>query len=153
MSYQTGPQAVYVRSIDPTVDDDNTKGFHVGCRWLNKITTTEYILFDNTTGVAIWTSVTIPRLKRTSVTVTPYTVSGTDELLGVNYNGYVTINLPIGDSERRLIIKDESGNASNNPISIIPNGTEKIDGFDQFSIESDYASITIYFNETEWNII
>lgn len=55
----------------------------------------------------------------TLVTTPTYTCTDGDYYIGVNYAGPSTIILPlIPDSGRMIIIKDESGNASTNPISV-----------------------------------
>ncbi len=90
-------------------------------------------------------------LKRTSVTATPYTVLSTDEYIGVNVAGAVVINLPAANSANftlnYLIIKDESGNAGVNNITITPNGTDKIDGAATKVINTNYGSFRL-FNPT-----
>jgi hypothetical protein len=58
----------------------------------------------------------------TLITAPSYNVSTTDEYVGVNYNGPVTINAPTATYNGRIIvIKDESGNCSTNPITITGN--------------------------------
>jgi Asp-tRNA(Asn)/Glu-tRNA(Gln) amidotransferase C subunit len=48
-----------------------------------------------------------------------YTVDDDDYYVGVNYDGDVTITLPVTpNSGRMVIIKDESGNAESNPITV-----------------------------------
>jgi hypothetical protein len=56
----------------------------------------------------------------TTLVETPtYTVTDQDYYVGVNYAGPVTITLPlIPSSGRMIIIKDESGNAETNPITV-----------------------------------
>jgi hypothetical protein len=50
--------------------------------------------------------------------------------MGVNYAGPVTITLPITPSSgRMLIIKDESGNAETNPITVQGNVDNDAGGF------------------------
>jgi len=56
----------------------------------------------------------------TYVTSPTYTVQSGDYYIGVNYAGPVTVTLPaVGVSGRNLIVKDESGNCENNPITIV----------------------------------
>jgi hypothetical protein len=56
----------------------------------------------------------------TVVNFPTYTVQSGDYYIGVNYAGPVTVTLPaIGVSGRNIIVKDESGNCENNPITIV----------------------------------
>lgn len=55
----------------------------------------------------------------TAVTSTPYFVTDTDYYIGVNVSEYTTIVLPLYPSSgRTIIVKDESGHASINPIKL-----------------------------------
>lgn len=59
-----------------------------------------------------------------------YLVDGDEYYMGVNYAGPVTITLPITPSSgRMLIIKDESGNAETNPITVQGNVDNDAGGF------------------------
>ena len=59
-----------------------------------------------------------------------YIVDGDEYYMGVDYAGPVTITLPITPSSgRMLIIKDESGNAETNPITVLGNVDNDIGGF------------------------
>ena len=59
-----------------------------------------------------------------------YLVDGDEYYMGVDYAGPVTITLPITPSSgRMLIIKDESGNAETNPITVLGNVDNDIGGF------------------------
>jgi len=59
-----------------------------------------------------------------------YTVSNEDYYVGVNYNGPTTITLPSNPSSGRVvIIKDESGNAETNPITVVGNVDNDSGGF------------------------
>ena len=54
MSYQTGPQAVYLKTTTPTVTDDASKGYFTGCRWVDTSAKAVWVLMDNTIGAADW---------------------------------------------------------------------------------------------------
>jgi len=59
-----------------------------------------------------------------------YAVTDSDYYIGVNYAGAVTITLPTSpNSGRIIIIKDESGNASINPITVVGNVDNDPGGF------------------------
>jgi len=49
-------------------------------------------------------------------------------------------------------IKDNTGNAGTNNITITPSG-ENIDGASSFVINQNYASVDIVFNGSQWNIL
>lgn len=66
----------------------------------------------------------------TLVTTPTYTVSDQDYYVGVNYVGPVTITLPLTPSSgRMIIIKDESGDAETNPITVHGNVDNDAGGF------------------------
>lgn len=80
----------------------------------------------------------------TTVTVgmSPYTPLPTDELLLVNTSaGPITIQMPLSATRiRDLEVKDATGNAVANPISVLRAGGETIDGLTTYPIDSTYAS-------------
>ena len=85
-----------------------------------------------------------------------YTVVSTDYLIGVNTTSTTcSITLPsvsTTTSGRTLLIKDETGNASTNPIHISASSGETIDGIAVFSIESDHGAVMLYCTSTGWHI-
>lgn len=86
-----------------------------------------------------------------SVTTTPYTASADTYIIGVNRAGPVAITLPANTAGRIIAIKDESGNASVNNITITPaSGT--IDGQANLVIAGNYVSYTLYCNGSNWFI-
>jgi len=79
----------------------------------------------------------------TTVTSTPYTVKDDDTFIAVNVSGAATINLPAGEAGRYLIIKDISGAASTNNITVKSSAGEQIDGANSYVINTNYGSIEI----------
>jgi len=82
--------------------------------------------------------------KNRTITTT-YTVDGYgfDYILFCNQSAPFTITLPVPTSGRTLIIKDISGTATTNPITISHHASETIDGAPSFVINTNYGSITI----------
>jgi hypothetical protein len=69
----------------------------------------------------------------------------------VNYAGPVTITLPPNpDSGRELVIKDESGNCSNNPITVVGPVDNDANGF---IIQIDNGAIQLLYRGNFWRII
>lgn len=88
----------------------------------------------------------------TNVTTPTYTALATDYFLCVNTaTNAVTITLPTGVLGTVYIIKDCSGNADNNPITI--NGTGDLVDGSSATINVPYGSIEVIFNGTEWSIV
>ena len=84
------------------------------------------------------------------VTTPTYTVTDEDYYVGVNYAGPTTITLPAAPSSgRMLIIKDESGNASTNPIAV--EGTVDNDA-GGFIIQLDNGAIQMIYRNG-WRIV
>jgi len=93
----------------------------------------------------------------TNVNSGSYDVDGEDNILNVSYTatGIVTINIPTVQmlSGRTLTIKDAGGNSTINNITINTEGSEKIDGQNNFIINSNYMSIQLYSDGTNWFVI
>jgi len=86
-----------------------------------------------------------------------YTVLPTDYKIGVDTTlDAVDVNLQTlaaAGADRKLVIKDEGGNAGVNNIRIVPNGVETIDGVAAaLVIAVAYAAVTIYSTATGWFI-
>lgn len=82
----------------------------------------------------------------TPVSASPYTVAN-ETLLWVDTSlAAITISLPTGLSRggAPLQIKDISGNANTNNITLDPQAGETIDGLDPMLIEIDYGGVTLY---------
>jgi hypothetical protein len=90
---------------------------------------------------------------RTTVSASTYNALITDEYLGVSYSGNVTINLPAGVNSKGMIIKDEGGSASLNPITVVPNGVQTIDGQPSVNINTDLGAATVWFHGGVWHVI
>lgn len=82
----------------------------------------------------------------TSVTVVTYVPVATDSLLLVNRAGAVAINLPtaVTMNGAPLAVKDISGVAHTNNITITPNGSETIEGLASIVINIDYGGYWLY---------
>lgn len=79
--------------------------------------------------------------------LSPYAVTTSDTVLWVDTSGgAVTITLPTGAARagKSLEIKDISGNASTNNISIDPAPGETIDGLDPLLINIDFGGWKLY---------
>lgn len=77
--------------------------------------------------------------------MSPYAVLSTDQILLVNTSvGAVTINMPLSAARLGLdlIIKDDTGNAAANPISVVASGAETTDGLATYPIDSNYGAAT-----------
>lgn len=85
------------------------------------------------------------------VTTATYTVDSDDYYVGVNYAGPTTITLPttLLSSGRKIIIKDESGNASTNPITVLGTVDNDAGGF---IIQVDNGGIQLIYR-SGWRII
>jgi hypothetical protein len=87
----------------------------------------------------------------TLVTTNNYTLTDGEYYIGVNFAGPVTINVPSNpESGRQIVIKDESGNCSNNPITVSGPVDNDNSGF---ILEIDNGAIHMMFRGNFWRII
>jgi hypothetical protein len=83
-------------------------------------------------------------------TITSTTVlTATNEVVLCNQTGAINVTLPTATAGKQITIKDISGNASINNITVI--GT--IDGTSNYIIDVDYFAIKLVANGTAWFII
>lgn len=86
----------------------------------------------------------------THVTTSTYTVQDEDFYIGVDYAGPCTITLPATTNSGRLItIKDEDGDAENNPITVLGTVDNDPDGF---IIQINNGAIQMIYRDG-WRII
>lgn len=92
----------------------------------------------------------------TYVTSSTYTITPRDYYIGVNYAGAVTIILPSPRKNGKVyIVKDELGEASkgtNRYITILPSGSDLIDGRDRAILAFDYGSLTFVYRNG-WRVV
>jgi hypothetical protein len=92
----------------------------------------------------------------TYVTTTSYTITQNDYYVGVNTTSPVTITLPtLVDSGTAFIVKDELGQASqgtNRYITILPSGSDLIDGQNRAILAYDFGSLTFVYRNG-WRVV
>jgi hypothetical protein len=77
--------------------------------------------------------------------MSPYTVLATDYLLEVDTSGgAITIQTQASASRanKPFTVKDISGNAAANNISVVRTGAETLDGLTTYPLDSDFRSLT-----------
>jgi len=92
-----------------------------------------------------------------TASASPYTIDGyatADYIVFVDTTTAMTINLPAPTAGRILIIKDSTFNAATNNITIVRNGSEKIEGVAASRVlSSNGMSITLTSNGSDWFVI
>ncbi len=91
-------------------------------------------------------------LVRTKITSTPFIANNTDSYLGINIAN-ATIELPSGTTNKTFTIKDELGTAFSSPATIVPSGSDTIDGRSTATINVNYGSISLIYGDQGWFII
>lgn len=96
------------------------------------------------------------------VTVREVTTAGaitvsatTDYVILVNKSvaAATTVNLPAGQSGLTYVIKDKKGDANSNNITVVPNGSETINGGANYVMNVNNQAIWIIFNNGTWSLI
>lgn len=116
----------------------------------------KYLKYNAATGKFVFSAVSSADqiashiVSTTLVTTASYTASVDDHYIGVNYSGTCTITLPSGISNgEQLVIKDESGSASTNPIVV--SGTVDNDA-GGFTLQINNGSISLIYRNG-WRIV
>ena len=93
--------------------------------------------------------------QRGTASAATYTVNALDSYVGVTYAaGAATVTIPAGSAEgRSLLIKDETGNAFVNNITVNASGTDKIDGAASTLINVNYETINLMYSASSWWIV
>ena len=122
----------------------------------SSISDNKYLKYDAASGKFVFSSVTSSAqiashtYNTTLVTTSTYTATDEDHYIGVNYSGSCTITLPVGISNgEMLVIKDESGSASTNPIIVSGNVDNDAGGF---TLQINNGSISLIYRNG-WRII
>jgi len=100
-------------------------------------------------GIPTWTTIGATTSTVVTVTTSATMASGTDIEL-VNQSAAATITLPAVFNGKTITIKDISGTASVNHITLLRAGSALIDGQTQLIINSDYASVSLISDGTNW---
>ena len=87
-----------------------------------------------------------------NVTAATYIAKAGDRLIGVNRAGAVTVTLPTVQlrAGRTYTVKDESGAAATNNITVATEGSETIDGSATDTISQNYGSKAYYSDGSNW---
>jgi len=132
--------------------DGNTRIGQLERIWYDSITNTLRIGNGSTPGGIIIGS-TAEKIFYETITVTAptYTVTNEDFYVGVNYAGPVTITLPASMYNGRMYyIKDESGQAATNPITV--QGTIDNDA-GGIIIAQNNGGVQLIYSSASWRII
>jgi hypothetical protein len=87
--------------------------------------------------------------------VTPDTVLVTDSIVSYQLTtpGAVAVALPAGITGTTYYLKDGTGDAAVNPITITPDGAETIDDAATATINTNYGALTLAFTGAKWEIV
>jgi hypothetical protein len=132
-------------------------GGEVNFRWLDDVDRSSiyagrYLRYNSTTKLFEFAEVNPHDVVYTTnyITSSSYVIDGDEYYVGINYAGPVTITLPVTpNSGRSLVLKDESGNCANNPITVV--GTVDNDPAG-FTLQINNGSISLIYRDG-WRII
>lgn len=124
------------------LDDVNRSTIADG-RWLKYDGATEKFVFDDINPFEVVHNTTL-------VTTPTYEIVDNDYYIGVDYAGAVSITLPSSpNSGRVIVIKDESGDASTNPITVTGTVDNDAGGF---ILQLDNGGVQLIYRDG-WRII
>lgn len=107
-------------------------------------------------GLPSWAAPTAATVFPYASKAASYTLTSSDYIIGVTDTSAARVmSLPAAPSTGQVfVIKDQSGAASNGNLSVdVTGGVVTIDGATSYVISSNYGSITVYFNGTNYNVI
>jgi hypothetical protein len=104
--------------------------------------------------------VATPGPSRVEVNTPTYTLTGLDRIVAVLYTqtGSPTLTLPLASSVSSssspafVNIVDEGGNASENAITIVPSGGDRISGSTSVTLHVSHSALSLYANGANWYI-
>ena len=97
--------------------------------------------------------VPLNRKEYRQVTDATASLTADETIVGVNRGSGVTLTLPSAQAVlagRPYVVKDESGAAATNNITVDTEGSETIDGAATDTLSTNYGSIGYYSNGTNW---
>lgn len=78
----------------------------------------------------------------------------TDYIILCNNSGAINVTLPTPTSGRILIIKDKAGTAATNNVTIVRNGSERIEGLSaSYVLQTNFGGVVLTSDGTDWYII
>lgn len=113
------------------------------------------VLTSNGAGaLPTWQAVLVQPVPITPVSTTPYVVLSTDFYLSVDTSVARTIELPNAPVTGRVfVIKDSSGTATSNNISVTTvGGSVTIDAVTTYTMNQNYGSMQVIFNGTSYEV-
>ena len=108
----------------------------------------------DTNGQILITENILDNLKTISGSDTPYTALVTDRTILCDASGKaLTVNLPAAANVNKQVFNIKKTDATANTITVDGNSTETIDGATTYVITTQYESITIQCDGSNWHII
>jgi hypothetical protein len=117
--------------------------------------TTGKVLTSNGTGVAPSFQSLSTNYTNVNFAASPYTVLATDQYISVDTSGgAITLRFPNAPtSNREWVVKDRTGNAGINNITITTvGGAVLFDGSTSYVINANYGSVQLIFNGTSYEV-
>jgi hypothetical protein len=137
-------------SVNSLTGTGPSTSFTVNNTGVLSLTAGQGITLSGSTG-NITVSTTGADFLNTIGVTTNYTVTATDEYIGVDSTSLVTVTLPVGVNGRQYIIKEEHGSGTGK-VNVQGSNSEKIDG-SAFKQLTALASLTVVFRAGQWRIV
>jgi len=159
ISFETPMSVTYsvlVESGNPriwTVRNKTSNGFTIDSNSNDPVSETVWWSADESVNDYIGAITGDPTYGTWEITTASYSISlGSQNptYFGVSASTPVNIYLPVGQDGKVVIIKDETGNSSTNPITVYGWGSELIDKSPTQSITTNFSSVTVISRNSGW---
>ncbi len=114
-------------------------------------------IVNGNVGIGTWTATSGMQLKQSlavyrTTTAATATTAGQTIIAVTDTSAVRTVHLATADAKvgRIVIVKDESGGAGTNNITVDGEGGETIDGASSVTISANYGVLRVYSNGTNW---
>lgn len=154
-----GLRSVYLGSSDSAARTTRIIGATVASSWTFTLPTAvpsaaKSVMTFDTSGTASFEHRSIATTVSKTNSDSPYTVLATDQVILCNAtSGAITVNLPAAASYSGKVLIVKKTDSSFNAVTLDGNSTETIDGSETTTLNTQYESVTIVCDGSNWHVL